>query len=420
MGRETEWNGKASAIRALGTRSWIGVVLALFIGSLGAVDGPKATPQKTKAAVAHGDCRLCHRTHASAMSADGKTPAGKKQGPGAFAPSVLDQVCLECHQGPPVPAKDFEASKLEPWSGSGSSHVDGPFLERARTFTRIVDRGNGRKLVLKAQCDGCHDVHSKNRTSSLLPLAFDAQGKVQRIRPANASQVCFACHAGQEAVKFFRGDGDLGALMGPTAQSAHRPGATASARADLPSLRTGFFTGTLDCTSCHDNPNPAGPKGPHTSPFPHLLKASYGREGEIATAGPRANELCFNCHDRISIEGNQSFPFHAQHVSGFTGLGATRAGNRALPGKRAGAAPLPSWKPFTFSGAGSSGGFGQPANCATCHDPHGSARNPALVAFDPGVVSKSSVGTIAYQRTGLRQGSCTLSCHGYDHVQTRY
>jgi hypothetical protein len=394
--------------------------LALFALSLGALDGSKQAPSKSKAAVAHGECRLCHRTHTSAVEPEAKAAPGRKPGASAFAPSALDRVCLECHQGPPAPAKDLEARKLEPWSGTGSSHVDGPFLERARTFSRVVDRGNGRKLVLKAQCDGCHDVHTKNRTSSLLPLAFDAQGKVQRIRPASTSQVCFACHAGRDAVKSIRGDGDLGALMGPTAQSAHRPGGTASARADLPSLRSGFFPGVLDCTSCHDNPDPAGPKGPHASPFPHLLKASYGREGEIAAAGTRANELCFNCHDRVSIEANQSFPLHAQHVSGFAGLGAGKAGNRVRPTQRTGAGALPAWKPFPFPSGGASGGFGQPASCATCHDPHGSARNPALIAFDPGVVTKASVGTIAYQRTGLRQGTCTLSCHGHDHVQARY
>ncbi len=419
MGRDAELLRRIFGILTVGVR----VVLitlgcmggAGFMGSrlLGQV--PKTVAPQGKAAVAHGECRLCHRAHT-----DGMTAAAKANGPSrktvAPASSPLDQVCLECHQGPSTPARDLGASKLGLWSGSGSSHVDGPFLERARAYTRWVDKGNGRKVQLKPQCDGCHDVHSKNQTSNLLPMAFDAQGKLMKVRPTSTSQVCFACHAGTEAVRILKGSSDLGALMGPSTQSGHRPGATAASRPDLPSLRAGIFPGPLDCTSCHDNSNSVGPRGPHTSAFPHLLKASFGREADVPNPGPRANELCFGCHDRTSIEGNQSFPTHAQHVAGFTGLGANKAGNRALSGKRT--VTLAPWNPLTF--AAPSGGIGQPTACATCHDPHCSTQNPSLIAFDPAVVTRSSVGGIAFQRTGLKQGVCTLSCHGYDHIQTRY
>lgn len=424
MGRDAEPHGRTFGILTSGRRWVSAAVLSLLGYGLGwtilSAQIPKTVAPKSKATVAHGECRLCHRAHTDGMNAGARANAGgKKAGAGASTASPLDQVCLDCHQGPSTPAKDLGASKLGLWAGTGSSHVDGPFQERARSYARLVDKGNGRKVQLKAQCDGCHDVHSKHQTSNLLPLAFDAQGKLLKVRPTSTSQVCFACHAGTEAVRFLRGDADLGALMGPSAQSGHRPGATAASRPDLPSLRTGFFSGALDCISCHDNSNPVGPRGPHTSAYAHLLKASFGREGDVATTGPRANELCFTCHDRISIEGNQSFPLHAQHISGFTGLGASKAGNRIVPGKRA-TGGLPAWKPLALGGGSQGSGFGQPAACATCHDAHGSVKNPALVAFDPSVVTRSSVGGISFQRTGLKQGSCTLSCHGYDHVQSRY
>lgn len=414
-------NARGQGNRALGRGSGSAIVrcllpiLASFGGLIGG-DIPKAPPQRTKAASAHGDCRICHRAHTSGMAITGKSSTGlAKAQPKA---SGVDMICLDCHQGPSVPARDQGASKLPIWAGTGSSHVDGPFLDRARSFTKVTDRGDGRKLTLRVQCDGCHDVHPRNQSSNLLSLAFDAQGKVQRLRPTTVSQVCFGCHAGSDAVRFLKGEGDLGALMGPSAQSAHRPGSTARGRTDLPSLRSGSFVGTLDCTSCHDNGNPNGPRGPHSSPFPSLLKAAYAREGDLSLVGARGNDLCYGCHERASIEGNQSFPWHAQHLSGFTGMGATRNSKVGSAPKRSGAAVLQGLRATGFTAG--PGGFGQPTTCATCHDPHGSTQQPALVAFDPAVVGKSSVGSVAFQRTGFRQGTCTLTCHGYDHVQTRY
>jgi hypothetical protein len=377
------------------------------------------SPSKAKAAVAHGECRLCHRPHTTAMAQNAKAALAKK-GSTAFQTSALDEVCLSCHQGPSAPATDLGASKLPAWSGNGSSHIDGPILERARTFARSVDRGSGRRTVLRMQCDGCHDVHAKDRTSSLSPMAFDAQGKYLRTKPVNTSQMCFGCHAGPEAARLSKGESDLGALMGPSAISSHRPGATAAARPDLPSLKSGLFGGTLDCISCHNSSNAGGPSGPHASSNAHLLKAPYGREGDVATTGTRANDLCFTCHDRISIEGNQSFPLHAQHISGFTGLSASKVAPKNSSARRTLQDLSQGWRASPLPGGASFAGFGQPTACATCHDAHGSGKNAGLVAFDPAIVTRSSVGVISYQKTGLRQGNCTLTCHGYDHVQTRY
>jgi predicted CXXCH cytochrome family protein len=326
---------------------------------------------------------------------------------------------MGCHQGPAVPQADLGASKLSTWAGTGSSHVDGPFLERARTFARLVDKGRGRSPVLKAQCGACHDVHAKDHATSLSPMAFDPQGKALKARPTLSAQVCYGCHAGPEAARLSRNDPDLGALMRQGVASSHAPGATAASRTDLPSLRTSLFTGALDCTSCHDNPNPAGPRGPHSSPYPKLLKANYGREGDIATAGNRGDDLCFSCHDRGSILGNQSFPFHFQHLMGFTGIAPVKGGQSRMPPWLAnGARPVARTSPLGT--APLAAGVGQPTPCATCHDPHGSAKNAALIAFDKAVVTRASVGVVEYQRTGLGHGNCTLSCHGYDHVQTRY
>lgn len=370
-----------------------------------------------KSSVAHGDClRQCHQ-RPKAMQFGVPAKAGGQ----AFQQGPITAVCLGCHQGPPSPQKDLGASKLPAWQGTGSSHVDGPFLERSRSFSKAVDTGGRRPVVLTGQCNGCHNVHSRDKATSLGPTAFDTQGRPLKTRPGLVAQVCYGCHAGSDAARLARTDPDLGALFAPGTLSAHQPGARSGGRPDLPSLRTGLFTGTLDCTSCHDSSDPNGPRGPHASAYPSLLKAAYGREADAPRTGDQANALCYTCHDERSILGNRSFSFHAQHINGFAGSpappvlgGAPRPTLRMAPKPRSAG---PSWamgiRPF---GAG----MGQHTPCATCHDPHGSRKNPSLIAFDKTVVTRSSVGALEFQRTGLGQGSCTLSCHGYDHVQTPY
>jgi hypothetical protein len=77
------------------------------------------------------------------------------------------------------------------------------------------------------------------------------------------------------------------------------------------------------------------------------------------------------------------------------------------------------WTP-SASASAPLAGFGEPTPCATCHDPHGSLNNPSLIRFDPAVVTRSSVGGVDFYRSGLGHGTCTLTCHGYDHVQAKY
>lgn len=396
----------------------VGVAVSVTLLMAAPLAGQTAAPAngfaKAKSSVAHADClKQCHQ-RTTAM----QYKISAKPGPLAVQQGPINTVCMSCHQGPPTPQTDMGAPKLPTWKGSGSSHMDGPFLERTRGFFRVIDTGTLRGVMLTVQCNGCHNVHSKDRTTSLGPTAFDTMGRPMKVRPTLASQVCFGCHAGPDAVRLARTESDLGALFGPGRMSAHTPGLTMAARPDLPSLRQGVLGGPLDCTSCHNNSDPNGPRGPHASAFPKILKASFGREGDIASTGDRANALCYTCHEERSILGNRSFPLHAQHINGFTsgaqakGSAGPRNGLRALP-RTAGS--------LRMSGLGAfSTGLGQPTPCATCHDPHGSRSSPALISFDKSVVSRASVGVIDFQRTGLYRGSCTLTCHGFDHVQTRY
>lgn len=372
------------------------------------IPGPGLVEAKVRSQDSHPGClAACHQTHGTLKG--GRIPQ---------RPS-LDSICLGCHGGSPQPTADLGARKLPRVPGTASRHGR-PLIEQPATAYKKAIRPGGGTAVLSDDCSACHDVHGKE-PGMLSRKAFDTRGQLLGIKPVSIAQRCFGCHAGPDAAPLHLLDPDLGALFAKGSMSSHGIGRLAADRPDLPSLQGVELQGRLDCTSCHDNPDPAGPKGPHASPYPFLLKATYGREGDSASVGDRSNELCFTCHDRHSIETNRSFPLHREHIYGFTGSSpsAGRQKPRALEpgyslplGLRMGRVGGVSTGPFA--------GFGEPTPCATCHDPHGSLKNPALIQFDKSVVARSSVGGVDFYRNGLGHGTCTLTCHGYDHVQTRY
>jgi hypothetical protein len=144
------------------------------------------------------------------------------------------------------------------------------------------------------------------------------------------------------------------------------------------------------CSDCHSSDSsPAaggtGPKGPHGSSFSPLLSAQYDQVDNTAES-VAAYALCYKCHERSSILGNESFSGHALHIV-----------NNNTP-------------------------------CSVCHDSHGvssaqgTATNHArLMNFDITVVQPDPVtGRREFVQTGPRSGECYLSCHGSAHSPKTY
>lgn len=398
------------------------LTLSLWAGAQAPILPPLAggaTPVTQVAQGASGElhraCVSCHKGHKGVMGGTQTAKLPRAKG------GSQDQLCATCHDGLAAATAVKGAIRMPILTPQGSGHLKNPLLpKRGDAYERVV-RTPTRTFRLTQSCSGCHDPHGKQR-GKLRATAFDARGQLLDRAPMNAAEVCFGCHAGPDAASLPTSAPDLGQLFGKGAVSTHGIGTTADRRPDLPSLRATAYRGALDCTSCHDNPDPNGARGPHASTNPSLLKAAYGREKDLARLGERANDLCFLCHDRQSILANQSFSWHAQHLSGFTSGGAR--GLRPSSDGRAEAVALLGIRSAKDLRPGRAGalqpGYGEPTTCATCHASHGSNRQASLIEFDRSVVSPSSVGGLSFQRFGLAQGSCTLSCHGYDHVQTRY
>jgi hypothetical protein len=152
---------------------------------------------------------------------------------------------------------------------------------------------------------------------------------------------------------------------------------------NVPSLIAPWTSSSLMyCTDCHNNntgPGAGGngPKGPHGSTFTPLLE----RRLELTdnqTENASTYDLCYKCHSRASILGDQSFKSHNKHV---------------VASKTA---------------------------CTTCHDSHGAARASHLINFNTTYVTKSSGGRLEFIDNGMYRGTCYLSCHGKDHNPLAY
>jgi len=372
-------------------------VSAAFLVGIGAIAGAPATVPKV-----HRDCTLsCHRPH---RASNEQGTLLKKEG--------LNETCLKCHNSKDPTEFSGAAPQIRPSETDFSSHVSHRTEKgKAVYFRKYVF--NNRNKFLSDTCSGCHDPHLTDG-QVLKTMAFDDRGNPTSSRRRFVGELCYGCHAGVEAAGV-GGFSDIGLLTGTTARSAHKLGADPASRKDLPSLRKNLRPGPLDCVSCHDSPDG---KGPHYSRYPSLLMASFGKESSRNGSGIENSALCYSCHDRDSIEADQSFPLHNEHITGIFELLPKKAGDD-LDRRREKIPSLPS-RTALLDGKAAFRSFGQPTACATCHDPHGSVENPFLISFDRDVVRPNSFGRADFRRTGIRHGYCNLSCHGHDHIDSEY
>jgi predicted CXXCH cytochrome family protein len=154
-------------------------------------------------------------------------------------------------------------------------------------------------------------------------------------------------------------------------------------------LRTGSV---ITCIDCHNSDNSrfqggSGANGPHGSIHAPLLVRNYETD-DFTLESRNAYALCYQCHSRESILNDESFPLHRLHV------------------------------------------VEQRTACGTCHDAHGIYRgqgsevnHSALINFDLSVVYPAGTPTgrrVAFVDAGRRAGACTLTCHGFEHVNLPY
>ena len=226
---------------------------------------------------------------------------------------------------------------------------------------------NARRHV---KCLDCHDVHGAPPSEPRDTSGVRTRSSTTR-RFSTEAQTCLVCH-GPAANRPAR-QPDVQQQF--TATSYHPVLASGRGTA-LPSLiqpLTG--ASVINCTDCHGSDDPSAAQGPHGSIYAPLLVRQYATD-DNQPESPARYDLCYRCHDRASILGDQSFPEHRRHVVDLR------------------------------------------APCAACHTGHGSDQ-PHLVRFDLSIVQPNKRGQVGFLPQGSG-GQCFLSCHGADHDPAAY
>jgi predicted CXXCH cytochrome family protein len=326
---------------------------------------------------AHAQCADCHQQHNAPSGADLLTGA------------TVDATCNSCHGG----SATTTGANILSEQAKMSRHAQGDVAPASAQ----VGAMNSKAVTNSANCADCHEPHTiKSGTKGTGSLAADL-GKVSGLSRTGAPvarakyeyEICFKCHGQNTDQPFVTRQvvqTNLRREFEPTAASFHP--IEAPGRGHLqPSLVPGLNAGSIiSCTDCHSSDSGTnGVKGPHGSNIPPLLKANYETmDGTPESASAYA--LCYQCHERSSILGNESFSRHSIYI------------------------------------------VDQRTPCSVCHDSHGissaqgtTITNSHLMNFDTSVVRPDAISRrLTYRSTGPNSGQCFLTCHGKDVNGLRY
>ncbi len=302
------------------------------------------------------------------------------------------RLCIDCHNG-------VWAIDIGPVLNQLSGHRINPLYQPPQPEARLL------RVSPFTECTACHNPHAVALSipGAALSVALNTPlvpAPMREVPGVNLAglpvpratfyyEVCFRCHGDWPVLvrhRIIRQVDTLGNVRReflPTAASAHPVTFPSVNTTDVPSLVPQFRSRLfLSCQNCHNNPDAMDVggtqvSGPHGSRFAPLLVAQYETR-DFTMESPQAYALCYNCHDRNSILGDQSFSLHRVHIV-----------NGRSP-------------------------------CSACHTAHGVGGSPAnhshLINFDLAIVG----GQRFYQDTGQFSGTCTLTCHGVNHVNFTY
>jgi predicted CXXCH cytochrome family protein len=421
---------------------------------------PFISPHAPDASLVSDTCGICHSAHTA-------------KGPPLLAKAAPQaQICLACHDGTgssqnvaaqygAVPANDAS-------TGSYYSHDATIDPLAPNTHSLAGDNEFGGVSNRHSICADCHNSHNATATASVqtdtgwtvsggqaaisgVSVVNDAPGPPSTYtfldgtagqQPTREYEICFKCHSGFTVLPLNAGkppsqdELDKGIELNPLNASYHPVEAagknptTAMALSLIgtsPFKQWNFTTdSTVRCVNCHGDPQkyvaqlpqpqPPPPAAgsdlaPHSSQFRGILIQNY-RDRVLKSSGEAYaatdSALCLVCHAEEGFVSNlasapTNFNLHQYHLAGIAGKG-NGGTNIDTPG----------------DGQGN-------AICAECHFRiHGTAlayqvgdqQNTRLVNFAPDVLPLG--GTLKWTPTGVGSGTCTLTCHGYDHLAKAY
>jgi len=339
---------------------------------------PDPWPNTDSSTVAGNACENCHTPH----------NAGSQQR--ILNYEIEESNCLTCHNG------NVATHNIQAEFNKFARH---PIDNTVGIHDPIESNIIGSRHV---ECVDCHNPHAANSNNPLSGVrGVDQQGS--EIDPINnVQELCYRCHGDSTTKPPARTARQIEQtnvrLEFDTTNPAYHPVAGPGKNANVPSLIAPLTTSsTITCLDCHNNDNGpsangSGPNGPHGSIYEPILERQY-LTSDPTSESASAYALCYKCHDRNSILGNQSFSRHSLHIQG-RGMG---------------------------------GMFNLSTPCNVCHDPHGisatqgnSTNNSKLINFDTSVVSPNRSGILRFESLGTFSGRCYLSCHNKEHNPQTY
>ena len=328
-------------------------------------------PHTRRLTVSANACESCHTSHAAGI------------GPRLLTFPEKTDNCYSCHNG------NVAALNIQAEFDKSSVH---PVLRNSGLHDPQEDLVNPPRHV---ECADCHNPHAATTAPAAVPDASGALAGVAGISSAGTAvvpllreyELCYRCHADSIA----RGPARVSRQAVQTnvrlefqaANASFHPIEATGRNPNVPSLIAPLTTASrMYCTDCHNNnqgpgAGGTGPRGPHGSAYTPLLERDLTL-ADYATENYGIYELCYKCHDRNSILGDQSFPSHKEHI------------------------------------------VDQRTACTTCHDPHGVQATTHLINFNVVYVTPSSNGRREFVDNGTRRGNCSLACHGTDHRALSY
>ncbi len=309
-----------------------------------------------------------------------------------------EQSCFNCH-GSPVKRQRMESAGM--LRGAAANRLANIESELRKPYNHPVLTIQGvhyqREILPEtivnsarhSECVDCHEPHLVSREQPYRGISGKRVGNFST-EITKEFELCYKCHG--PSANLPAGSTDKQLEFRPTNRSYH-PIEAEGANAHVISLKSPYTArkerpedvSTISCSDCHGSDNAAGPKGPHGSIYRGLLVANYDMDDGRGES-THAYALCYRCHDRTSILGDESFPYHSLHIVG------NRSKNQ--PG----------------------------TSCFSCHDAHGSSRYQFLIRFNADVVEENMAGKLEFKAQGVatRHGSCALSCHGVEHEPKNY
>jgi len=298
--------------------------------------------------------------------------------------------CLVCHNGN-VAASDINA-EFNKVSHHPVEQTTGIHAANEASIVNAADR--------HVECVDCHDPHSVNAVdANRAPVTLnnvrgvDVNGG-EKTEITMEFELCYRCHgdsAGKDAMPTPRlHDQNNVRLQFDNGNPSFHPVVGPGNNSNAPSLIAPLSeNSTITCGDCHSSDTDSslggkGPDGPHGSIYPSLLIRAYQTQDRTPES-PSAYALCYMCHDRNSILGDESFGQHRLHIS-----------DNSTP-------------------------------CSVCHDPHGissvqgtTANNSHLINFDTSVVSPNNNSDLHFEDRGSLSGACFLTCHNSEHDGLSY